>query len=54
MVESILNKNLKPATVQDQLVNFFRAYDDYKEDRIMKLQLKVDRQKQKNKKLRNA
>ena len=54
MVTYLLSKNLKTDTVQDQLVNFFRAYDDYKEAKIMKLSLKVDRQKQKNKKLRNA
>lgn len=53
MVENLLHKNLKQKTVQDQLVDFFRAYDDFKEDQILKLQLKVDKQKQKNKKLRN-
>ena len=37
MVERLLSKNLKKETVQEQLVNFFRAYDDYQEDRIMKL-----------------
>ena len=34
-------------------MNLFRAYDDFKEDQILKLQLKVDKQKQRNKKLRN-
>ena len=53
MVEYLLSKNLNPKTVNDQLVNFFRAYDDYKEEKILNLQMKVDRQKQKNKKLRN-
>ena len=43
MVENLLQKNLKPKSVQDQLVDFFRAYDDFKEDQILKLQLKVDK-----------
>ena len=54
MIEYLLSKNLNRKTVDDQLVNFFRAYDDYKEEKILKLQMKVDRQKAKNKKLRNA
>ena len=37
MIENLLHKNLRPKTVQDQIVNLFRAYDDYKEDQILKL-----------------
>lgn len=43
MVDYLLSKNLKQKTTQDQLVNFFRAYDDYKEEKILKSQLKLDR-----------
>ena len=54
MVQHLLCKNLSQKKTDEQLVNFFRAYDDYKEEKILKLQMKVDRQKAKNKKLRNA
>lgn len=43
-----------PETECEQLVNFFRAHDDYKEDQIMRLQTNLDQQKLKNKKLRNV
>lgn len=31
MVLALLNKNLKRSTVEAQVVNFFRAFDDYKD-----------------------
>jgi hypothetical protein len=32
MVLALLNKNQKRANVEQQVVNFFRAFDDYKDE----------------------
>ena len=35
MVLNYLNKNMKAQTVHDKIINFFRAYDDYKADKTL-------------------
>ena len=40
--------------MRDQIVNFFRAFDEHKEDQIIRMQTQLDQQKQKIKKMRNV
>jgi len=34
MVVNLLSKNLKKTTVESQILNFFRAFDDFKDEQI--------------------
>ena len=45
IVENLLCKNLSKDTVKDQIVNFFRAFDEHKEDQINRMQTQLDQQK---------
>lgn len=54
MIQELCYANRKnPQVVEDRIVQFFRAYDEFKEDQIQRLQAKFENQKNKNKKLRN-
>lgn len=54
MIQQLCFENIKnPQAVEDKIVQFFRAFDEFKEDQIQRLQAKCESQKNKNKKLRN-
>ena len=53
IVEQMQYKNMKEESVREQIVAFFKAYDDYKEEQVVRMQTQLDQQKQKIKKMRN-
>ena len=48
-----MQKGLKNSTVEEQIVNFFRAYDEANNYKTDRLTAKLDSLKVKNKKLKN-
>lgn len=53
MIISLLSKNLKKSTIEKQILNFFQAFDDYKDDKIQASIRKLETLKHKNMKARN-
>lgn len=35
---ALAQKNLKPESVKDQIVAFFRAFDEFKEEQVVRMQ----------------
>ena len=38
IVEQMQYKNMKEESVREQIVAFFKAYDDYKEEQVVRMQ----------------
>lgn len=53
LIQNLLHKGLKKASVEKQIVNFFRVYDEVKSERFKQLCTKLDRIKVQNTKLKN-
>ena len=39
---ALAQKNLKPESVKDQIVAFFRAFDEFKEEQVVRMQTQLD------------
>jgi hypothetical protein len=53
MVLALLEQEMPATEVQEKVVNFFRAFDDYKDDSLQKQTRKLELAKHRNKKARN-
>jgi len=54
VIEGLLMRELAPKSVKEHIVNFFRAFDEYKEDQVLQMQAKLGQEKQRIKKMRNV
>ena len=42
IVERMINSNQKPDTIKEQIIAFFKAFDDYKEEQVVRMQTQLD------------